>query len=61
LRAGLVDELHWFVAPSVLGGDARAAVAALGVAKLANRVHFEITDMRRLGSDLYVHALLRPR
>ena len=60
LRARLVDELHWFVAPSVLGGDARAAVAELGIAKLANRVHFEITDMRRLGSDLYVHALLRP-
>jgi diaminohydroxyphosphoribosylaminopyrimidine deaminase/5-amino-6-(5-phosphoribosylamino)uracil reductase len=58
LGAGLVDELHWFVAPSVLGGDARAAVAALGLARLAQRVRFEIADMRRLGSDLYVHALL---
>jgi diaminohydroxyphosphoribosylaminopyrimidine deaminase/5-amino-6-(5-phosphoribosylamino)uracil reductase len=61
MRVGLVDELHWFVAPSVLGSDARAAVAELGIAKLASRVRFEITDMRRLGPDLYVHALLGPR
>jgi diaminohydroxyphosphoribosylaminopyrimidine deaminase/5-amino-6-(5-phosphoribosylamino)uracil reductase len=60
LRAGLVDELHWFLAPSVLGGDARPAVAALGLAKLSQRVRFEIADMRRFGPDLYVHALLRP-
>ena len=59
LRAGLVDELHWFVAPSVLGGDARSAVAALGVRSLSDRVRFEISDMRRLGPDLYVHARLR--
>jgi diaminohydroxyphosphoribosylaminopyrimidine deaminase/5-amino-6-(5-phosphoribosylamino)uracil reductase len=60
LRARLVDELHWFVAPSLLGGDARPAVAALGLAKLSQRVRFEIADMRRLGADLYVHALSRP-
>jgi diaminohydroxyphosphoribosylaminopyrimidine deaminase/5-amino-6-(5-phosphoribosylamino)uracil reductase len=60
LRAGLVDELHWFVAPSLLGGDARPAVAALGLAKLSQRARFEIADMRRLGPDLYVHALFRP-
>jgi diaminohydroxyphosphoribosylaminopyrimidine deaminase/5-amino-6-(5-phosphoribosylamino)uracil reductase len=59
LRAGLVDELHWFAAPSLLGGDARGAIAALGVARLPERVGFEIADMRRLGPDLYVHALLR--
>ena len=61
LRAGLVDELHWFAAPSLLGGDARAAVAALGVKQLANRPAFAIADMRRLGPDLYVHARLRPK
>jgi diaminohydroxyphosphoribosylaminopyrimidine deaminase/5-amino-6-(5-phosphoribosylamino)uracil reductase len=57
LRAGLVDELHWLIAPSVLGGDARPAVAALALAKLDQRARFEIADTRRLGADLYVHAL----
>ena len=38
LRAGLVDELHWFLAPSLLGGDARPALGPLGIATLAQRV-----------------------
>lgn len=59
LRAGLVDELHWFAAPSFLGGDARTSVAALGVKRLEDRPAFVIADMRRLGADLYVHARLR--
>lgn len=59
LRAGLVDELHWFAAPSLLGGDARSAIAGLGIPKLSDRIRFEWMDMRRLGPDLYVHARLR--
>ena len=59
LREELVDELHWFAAPSLLGGDARSAISALNVGKLADRVRFDLTDMRRLGPDLYVHARLR--
>jgi diaminohydroxyphosphoribosylaminopyrimidine deaminase/5-amino-6-(5-phosphoribosylamino)uracil reductase len=61
LRAGLVDELHWYLAPSVLGGDARSAIAGLGVARLADRLAFELADVRRLGPDLYVHARTQSR
>jgi diaminohydroxyphosphoribosylaminopyrimidine deaminase/5-amino-6-(5-phosphoribosylamino)uracil reductase len=59
LRARLVDELHWFVASSILGADGKPAVGALGLTKLADRAQFELRDMRRLGSDLYVHATTR--
>ncbi len=58
LRAGLVDELHWFVAPSLLGGDARPALGPLGIAALAKRVALQPLEVRRLGPDLYVRALL---
>jgi diaminohydroxyphosphoribosylaminopyrimidine deaminase/5-amino-6-(5-phosphoribosylamino)uracil reductase len=58
LRAGLVDELHWFLAPSLLGGDARPALGPLAVAALAERVALKETQVRRLGPDLYVRALL---
>lgn len=61
LRAGLVDELHWYAAPSLLGGDGRTAVAALGVRRLAERHAFELADVRRVGPDLYVHAQSRQR
>jgi diaminohydroxyphosphoribosylaminopyrimidine deaminase/5-amino-6-(5-phosphoribosylamino)uracil reductase len=58
LRRGLVDELHWFLAPSLLGGDARPALGALAVAQLARRIPLELVEVRRLGSDLYVRASL---
>lgn len=56
LRAGLVDELHWFVAPSCLGGDARPALGGLGIARLARRVALEAPLVRRLGDDLYIRG-----
>jgi len=61
LRAGLVDELHWFVAPGLLGADARPAVAALGVRRLAGRVVLDVREVRRIGPDLYVRAWLGGR
>src|SRR5262245_48960061 len=58
LRAGLVDELHWFAAPSLLGADARPALAELGIGPLAARVALEVREVRRIGPDLYVRAWL---
>jgi diaminohydroxyphosphoribosylaminopyrimidine deaminase/5-amino-6-(5-phosphoribosylamino)uracil reductase len=56
LRIGCVDELHWFAAPSLLGGDARPALAALGIPRLAQRFALEVREVRRVGQDLYVRA-----
>ncbi len=41
LRADLVDRLAWFHAPAVLGADALAAVAPLGIATLADMPRFQ--------------------
>ncbi len=57
LRAGLVDELHWYAAPSFLGSDARPAIAELGIGRLAERPGFTTREVRRLGDDLYVHGV----
>ncbi len=56
LRAGLVDELHWFAAPGLLGADARPAVGELGIRHLGDRPQLAVREVRRLGSDLYVHG-----
>jgi diaminohydroxyphosphoribosylaminopyrimidine deaminase/5-amino-6-(5-phosphoribosylamino)uracil reductase len=61
LRAGLVDEVHWFSAPSLLGGDARAAIGALGIRRLDERVALEVQEVRQIGPDLYVQARLEGR
>ena len=61
LRAGLVDELHWFVAPSCLGGDARPALGPLGVVRLGSRVALEAPLVSRLGADLYLRGRVAQR
>jgi diaminohydroxyphosphoribosylaminopyrimidine deaminase/5-amino-6-(5-phosphoribosylamino)uracil reductase len=57
-RAGLVDEVHWFLAPILLGGDGLPAVGDLYLARLSSRVPIRIRDVKRLGQDLYLHGLV---
>lgn len=59
LRAHLVDELHWFTAPKLIGGDGRAALGVLKLAQLADAVQFENFQVKRLGDDLYFWGTLR--
>lgn len=58
LRAGLVDQLIGYSAGLVLGGDARAGVAALDLSHLADAPRFELAEIRRIGPDL-MHRWLR--
>ena len=52
LRAGLVDRLAWFHAPSVMGGDGLPAAASFGVATLDAMPRFARTEQRALGDDM---------
>ncbi|MDS9468007.1 bifunctional diaminohydroxyphosphoribosylaminopyrimidine deaminase/5-amino-6-(5-phosphoribosylamino)uracil reductase RibD [Paracoccus sp. MBLB3053] len=58
LRAGLVDQLLGYTAGRVIGGDARAAIGALGLERLADAPRFRLVEMRRIGADL-MHRWLR--
>jgi diaminohydroxyphosphoribosylaminopyrimidine deaminase/5-amino-6-(5-phosphoribosylamino)uracil reductase len=58
LRAHLVDELHWFVAPRLLGGDGRSALGDLGLKSLAETPLLE-GQVRRVGGDLYIRGPIR--
>ncbi len=55
LRRELVDELHWFVAPRVLGGDGRASVGALGLSRLV-RSPYVAARVGRAGPDVYIRG-----
>jgi diaminohydroxyphosphoribosylaminopyrimidine deaminase/5-amino-6-(5-phosphoribosylamino)uracil reductase len=59
LRDGLVDEVVAYLAPLVLGGGP-AAVQDAGVGTLADAVHLDFDDVRRLGPDLLVAGRPRP-
>jgi diaminohydroxyphosphoribosylaminopyrimidine deaminase/5-amino-6-(5-phosphoribosylamino)uracil reductase len=60
LRAGLVDRVVAYLAPTLLG-DGVAALSGTGVATLADGVALEITDVRRLGPDVRLTARPRPQ
>ncbi|SIQ45351.1 diaminohydroxyphosphoribosylaminopyrimidine deaminase [Paracoccus thiocyanatus] len=58
LRAGLVDQLIGYSAGLVLGGDGRAGIGALGLARLADAPRFRLVETRRIGPDV-MHRWLR--
>jgi diaminohydroxyphosphoribosylaminopyrimidine deaminase / 5-amino-6-(5-phosphoribosylamino)uracil reductase len=52
LQAGLIDQVYWFRAGQVFGGDARPSVGALALDQLAVAPHFKRIDTLRLGQDV---------
>lgn len=53
IRADLVDDLALYSAGKLIGGDGRAALGALGLARLAEAPAFALVESRPLGPDLY--------
>ena len=52
LRAGLVDRLHWFQAPMIIGGDGRPAIDELFLDRLADAPSFQRKASEVLASDV---------
>ena len=59
LEAGLVDEVLLYVAPVLLGSNARPLFDGLNVEHMDQVMHMETIETRQLGDDIRV--LLRPR
>ena len=53
LKADLVDRIHWFRAPAVMGGDGVPAVAALGAEDPGRAPRFHLHARREAGSDIW--------
>ena len=58
LKSGLVDELLLYMAPSVLGSDARGWFDDLGLTSLEQKVMLKFQDVRMVGADL--RLIVRP-
>lgn len=52
LREQMVDEIVWFRAPCIIGGDGIAAVAGYGVDALTEATRMRRIDVRKLGDDV---------
>jgi len=59
LAAGLIDEMQLFVAPTLLGGEARPLFALPGLTLMAQKKGLDIHDIRAVGQDWRITA--RPR
>lgn len=59
LAAGLVDDVIAYLAPTLLGHDARPFAYLPGLEQLAQRIEMKFIDTRQVGSDLRI--TLRPR
>lgn len=58
VKAGLVDTIHWFRAPLLIGGDGIPALGAMGLAQMPGTAHWSITATERIGQDVletYTH------
>lgn len=53
LRAGFVDQLVGYSAGLILGGDGRAAIAPLGLRRLADGPRFQLVETRQVGGELF--------
>ena len=53
LNQQLVDEVHWFSAPIVLGPDAQSALNLLSLQYLEQATYFELQEQQLLGDNFY--------
>ncbi len=58
LEAGLIDELVIYLAPQVLGADARGMFAIEPLAGLEGRINLEYQEIRKLDRDIRITACL---
>jgi diaminohydroxyphosphoribosylaminopyrimidine deaminase/5-amino-6-(5-phosphoribosylamino)uracil reductase len=61
LREDLVDEVHWYVAPRLIGCEGIPALGELGLRALADAVALGPLSVRRVGPDLHVWGSIRRR
>ena len=59
LRSDLVDEVHWMLAPKLIGGDGRTVLGELGLDRLTAAPEIETRSIRRRGPDLHWHGVIR--
>ncbi len=59
LKARAVDQIEWFRAPLIIGGDGTPCVGALNVEFLGDCLPLERTDVKTIGADIWETYVLR--
>lgn len=57
LKAGLVQEVHTYIAPKLVGGqDAPSAISGLGFGRMDEALGLRIRQIERLGEDIWIES-----
>ncbi|TMX57599.1 bifunctional diaminohydroxyphosphoribosylaminopyrimidine deaminase/5-amino-6-(5-phosphoribosylamino)uracil reductase RibD [Vibrio rotiferianus] len=59
IKANLVDELIVYLAPKLMGSDGRGLIGALGLTEMAQVIDLTITDVRMVGVDIRITAIVK--
>ena len=59
LQAGLIDELIIYMAPVLMGNDAKGLFALPGMESMQDKIELEITDQRLVGQDIRITAKVK--
>ncbi|NOZ37822.1 MAG: bifunctional diaminohydroxyphosphoribosylaminopyrimidine deaminase/5-amino-6-(5-phosphoribosylamino)uracil reductase RibD [Gammaproteobacteria bacterium] len=59
LEQGLIDELIIYMAPVLMGDNARGLFHLPGLEKMANKIQLEFTDVRAVGCDWRITAKIQ--
>ncbi len=57
LRAGMVDKVALFIAPTLLG-EGKSVVGDLGIERLSDALHLRDVIVERLGEDIFIQGYL---
>lgn len=57
LEHKLVDEIVVYIAPHIMGSDARGLFSITGLERMADRINLDISDVRQIGGDLRITAV----
>jgi diaminohydroxyphosphoribosylaminopyrimidine deaminase / 5-amino-6-(5-phosphoribosylamino)uracil reductase len=58
---GLVDKVIVFIAPVIIGGEAKTAIAGRGVDRLVEAYNLEHVSVARFGPDIMVQGYVSPK
>ena len=59
LDTKLLDEVHVFIAPKLIGGkDAISPMKGMGIAEMADSLNLKETTVEMVGPDIYIHGKL---
>lgn len=53
LKANVIDNIEWFRAPLILGGDGRSGIGELGLTDLNMAQRFNRINIKELGDDIH--------